>query len=90
MKVVSIEKCTKSIMLMLGKESTLCYESSACDTVRDFLKARIHIQHFGWSCLLVVNSQSQQIACLYVRWYWLTFEYLQHLKNGVMRTSPTL
>lgn len=42
-------------------DSTLSCESAACDAVRDFFEAGIHVQHFGWGGLFVVNFKVEDI-----------------------------
>jgi hypothetical protein len=36
-------------------ERTLCCEGTAGDAVCDFLEARIHVEHFGWCGLQMLE-----------------------------------
>jgi len=64
---------------------TLCCKCTTCDAVSNFFEAGIHVEHLCWCCLRFVrrNLEIRDRA-------GTTLEYLQHLKNGVMRTSPML
>lgn len=64
---------------------TLCCQCAASDAVCDLAETRVHVQHFGRRglCLVLESEHRQEIP---VR----AFEYLQHLKKGVMRTKPML
>ena len=69
-----------------GIDCTLSCQSTPCDAMSDFFDAGIHVQHFGWCRLICLsvgmfNNSKQET---------FTLEYLQHLKKGVMRTSPIL
>ena len=66
---------------------TLSHDRTSSNAVRDVAEARIHVQHLGRHSLLVVS-----LLCVELRRGdgETTFEYLQHLKKGVMRTKPTL
>lgn len=52
----------------------------------DFLETWVHVKHFGWRCLIFAIRGLNAMGKKGI----LTFEYLQHLKNGVMRTRPML
>lgn len=67
---------------------TLSHDRTSGNAVSDVAEARVHVQHLGWHGLLLVS-----LLCVWDntdRSGRATFEYLQHLKKGVMRTKPTL
>jgi hypothetical protein len=67
---------------------TLGHYRTPGNTVSDFSEARVHVQHLGRHRLLLVSTRIMETEVKGVS--LVTFEYLQHLKKGVMRTKPTL
>lgn len=68
---------------------TLSHNGATSDAVSDVAEARVHVKHLG---RLRLFPSAFANGAMVGEWPTSlhTFEYLQHLKNGVMRTRPTL